>query len=210
MAMLGQWFKRLLQTAALSAALSALPTQALVIAVLGDSLSAGYGLAPEQSWVSLMAAELPEHTVVNAAISGDTTGNGLARLEQVLNDSEPDLLILELGANDALRGLPVAHIKSNLQRIIIESKTAGADVVVLGIKIPSNYGPRYNQQFEKIFSDLAKQHQLPLVPFFLEAIALDPHHFQADQVHPTVEAQPLILQTVLPTIKQAIAAREAK
>lgn len=210
MAMLGQWFNRLLQTAALSAALSALPTQALVITVLGDSLSAGYGLAPEQSWVSLMAAELPEHTIVNAAISGDTTGNGLARLEQVLKDSEPDLLILELGANDALRGLPVAHIKSNLQRIIIESKNAGVDVVVLGIKIPSNYGPRYNQQFEKIFSDLAKQYQLPLVPFFLEAIALDPHHFQADQVHPTAEAQPLILQTVLPTIKQAIAAREAK
>lgn len=184
--------------------------QAAVIAVLGDSLSAAYGIDVDAGWVQLMAEALPEHTVVNAAISGDTSGNGLARVDQLLAEHQPDWLIVELGANDGLRGLPVGQLQSNLQQIIDKASAAGSGVILLGVKIPVNYGARYNSQFERVFQQLAERNAVYFVPFFLESIAIDPHHFQSDQVHPNAQAQPLILQTVLPVVQQALQAGAAR
>ena len=168
--------------------------------VFGDSLSAAYGIARSRGWVALLAERLkrerPDYIVVNASISGDTTGGGLARLQKTLQQHRPSVLILELGANDGLRGLPVAQMKANLGGMIEQAQRAGARVVLVGMKMPPNYGPDYTRDFESAFAELAKRHKTALVPFLLEDFAEKPDLFQPDRIHPTEAAQPLMLERV--------------
>ncbi len=171
------------------------------ILVWGDSLSAAYGIPKEKGWVNLMRQELgDEFEITNGSISGETTRGGLTRLPSALKKTAPDYLILELGANDGLRGLPPSVTKNNLSKIIEKAKKADAKVILLGMKIPPNYGIAYSKQFEAIFKDLAEKYQLPFIPFFLENIVEDLKLLQEDELHPTAEAQPLILEKILPVV----------
>jgi acyl-CoA thioesterase-1 len=178
------------------------PLQAKTLLVLGDSLSAAYGLPAEEGWVSLMEQELKQRQladkVINASISGETSSGGLQRLPRLLADYRPDLVLLELGANDGLRGTPLQVMEQNLRRMVELSQAAGAEVILIGIRIPPNYGPQYTQRFYSIYPDLAQEYQLPLVPFLLEGVALKPQLMQSDGLHPTAAAQPILLQTVWP------------
>lgn len=170
-----------------------------VILVMGDSLSAAYNLPTSAGWVSLLEERLKKQTnwlVVNASISGETTSGGLTRLPGLLRQHQPDLVLLELGANDGLRGLPPKLISNNLEKMLTLSQESGAKVMLIGILLPPNYGPAYLAQFEQTYPNLAKKHQLPLVPFLLEGVADKPSLMQADGLHPTAEAQPIILETV--------------
>jgi len=170
------------------------------ILVFGDSLSAAYGIAQARGWVSLLAErvkrEHPDYIVVNASISGDTASGGAARIAKSLQQHRPAVLILELGANDGLRGLPIAQMKQNLGRIIEQAQKAGARVLLVGMKLPPNYGPEYTEAFEAAFGELAKRHKTALVPFLLEDFATKPELFQPDRIHPTEGAQPLMLERV--------------
>ncbi|CAH6841682.1 multifunctional acyl-CoA thioesterase I and protease I and lysophospholipase L1 [Vibrio chagasii] len=174
--------------------------------ILGDSLSAGYNMDIKQSWPSLLPDALAKHdkavTVVNGSISGDTTGNGLARLPQLLEEHAPDTVLIELGANDGLRGFPPKLMSSNLGQIIEQIKAAGAKPIMMQIKIPPNYGKRYNQQFEYVFAALADQQNVPLLPFFLEHIILKPEWMMNDGLHPKPEAQPWIAEFVAEELYQ--------
>ena len=171
------------------------------ILVWGDSLSAAYGIPKEKGWVNLMRKELGDKfKITNGSISGETTQGGLTRLSSALKKSTPDYLILELGANDGLRGLPPSVTKNNLSKIIEKAKKADAKVILLGMKIPPNYGIAYSNQFEAVFKDLAEKYQLPFIPFFLENIVVDLKLLQEDELHPTAEAQPLILEKILPVV----------
>ncbi|UPR58576.1 arylesterase [Vibrio sp. ED004] len=174
--------------------------------VLGDSLSAGYNMDIKQSWPSLLPDALAKHdkavTVVNGSISGDTTGNGLARLPQLLEEHAPDTVLIELGANDGLRGFPHKLMSANLDQIIEQIKAAGAKPIMMQIKIPPNYGKRYNQQFEYVFAALADQQNVPLLPFFLEHIILKPEWMMNDGLHPKPEAQPWIAEFVAEELYQ--------
>lgn len=169
------------------------------ILVLGDSLSAGYGIAVEESWVSLLQQELqrthPRYRIVNASISGETASGGRQRIVKVLQQHRPAIVILELGANDGLRGFSITDIEANLGNIIKEAKLARAGVLLIGIKLPPNYGEAYITQFQNIYPRLAKKHRVKLLPFLLEGVA--PEHFQADNLHPTKDAQPLLMRNVL-------------
>lgn len=173
--------------------------------MVGDSISAGYGLAADEGWVALLQGRLKSqgygYRVVNASVSGETTTGGLARLPRALSVHRPAIVILELGGNDGLRGLPLETSRANLERMIVLSREAGARVLLLGMKIPPNYGPRYSQGFEQLFRDLARRYRLPFEPFFLEPIALAPGMMQADGLHPTAKAQPVMLDTVWPVLK---------
>ncbi len=168
--------------------------------VLGDSLSAAYGIAQARGWVALLGERLKDerldYIVVNASISGDTTSGGVARLPKVLQQHKPAVVIVELGGNDGLRGLPLALMKQNLSAIIVQSQRAGARVLLVGMKVPPNYGPDYAQAFEAVYADLARQHRTALVPFLLEDFAEKPDFFQPDRIHPTAAAQPLMLDRV--------------
>jgi acyl-CoA thioesterase-1 len=170
------------------------------ILVFGDSLSAAYGIAQARGWVSLLAErvkrEHPDYIVVNASISGDTSSGGAARIAKSLQQHRPAVLVLELGANDGLRGLPIAQMKQNLSRIIEQAHKAGARVLLVGMKLPPNYGPDYTGAFEAAFGELAKRHKTALVPFLLEDFATRPELFQPDRIHPTEAAQPLMLERV--------------
>ncbi|QEP44035.1 arylesterase [Ectothiorhodospiraceae bacterium BW-2] len=170
--------------------------------VLGDSLSAAYGLKPQQGWVTLLQQRYPQMTVINASISGETTAGGLNRLPQLLKREQPDYLLLELGANDGLRGLSLKAMKHNLNQMIILAQAADVRVGLIGIQIPPNYGRRYTEQFRHIYSELAQQHQLPLLPFMLEGIALEDSLMQADGLHPNAAAQALILQNITPLLQR--------
>jgi acyl-CoA thioesterase-1 len=178
---------------------------ARTILVFGDSLSAAYGIRPEQGWVTLLAQRL--HTqgygyqLVNASVSGETSGGGLERLPRALQLHTPDIVILELGANDGLRGLPVSALHENLARMVQLSQAAGARVLLVGIRIPPNYGPRYTEGFARVFPELAQQYHLPLVPFLLEKVALDPALMQEDGMHPNPAGEPPILDTLWPYLK---------
>jgi acyl-CoA thioesterase-1 len=172
-----------------------------VILVLGDSISAGYGLEnPAQGWAGLLAGQLKAAgkpwEVVNASISGETSAGGLARVDALLARHKPGLLLLELGANDGLRGLPPAQAQANLGEIIGRAKKAGARAVLLGMRIPPNYGKRYNDLFEAIFPALAKAQGVPYVPFLLEGVGGDAQLMQADGLHPNAQAQPVLLRLV--------------
>lgn len=171
-----------------------------VILVLGDSLSAEYGLPRGTGWVSLLEERLAKDkspwTVLNASISGETSSGGLTRLPKLLSQKKPGIVLIELGANDALRGLPVSDTETNLSKMIQMSKKSGAKVLLCGIQIPSNYGQTYTTQFKKLYPQLAKQEQIELLPFFLEGVATKPEFFQADRLHPNVQAQSIIFKNV--------------
>lgn len=172
------------------------------ILVFGDSLSAAHGLRPEQGWVALLNARLKaqgyEYHVINASESGETTTGGLARLPRELRLTRPGILILELGANDALRGLPLALARQRLGEMIRVAETAGARVLLIGLLLPPNYGPRYTRQFADIYPDLARQFHTALVPFLLRGVALDPRLMQRDGLHPNARGEPLVLDNVWP------------
>jgi acyl-CoA thioesterase-1 len=185
--------------------LLAWPAAAGTVLVLGDSLSAGYGLPAGQGWVNLLEQRLEQQDlswrVVNDSISGDTTAGGLARLPATLERHQPDVLLIALGANDGLRGLSLAEMKNNLEAMIAEAGAAGARVLLIGMRMPPNYGPRYTERFSAIYRELANRHQLPLVPFLLERVALDPALMLSDNLHPNAAAQPLLLDTVWPVLQ---------
>ncbi len=175
-------------------------SQAPVILVFGDSLSAGYGVPNAKTWVALLQRRVNEfgyrHRVVNASISGDTTASGLARLESALQRHNPAVVILELGGNDGLRALSLAALRSNLEDIIETARQGNAKIVLAGMRMPPNYGVAYATEFERIYIELARQHQVTLIPFFLAGVATVPNMMQADGIHPTVDAQPVLLENV--------------
>lgn len=182
-----------------------LPAGACSLLVFGDSLSAGYGLQSGESWVDLLQQRLLKQknpcTVINASISGDTSAGGLARIKPALAQHRPDILLLELGANDGLRGLSLSVMKSNLSNIIDQAKAAGAKTLLIGMHMPPNYGPRYTERFHHIYVELAQEQQMPLVPFLMERVALEPSLMQPDNFHPNAQAQPLLLETVWPHLQ---------
>jgi len=180
------------------------------IVVLGDSISAEYGLPRDTGWVALLRSKLPKehfnYSVANSSISGDTTSGGLARLPAALNRIKPAIVIVELGANDALRGVPLATTEANLRAIIEKSQAANAKVLLVGMYVPPNYGPDYSQKFHGVYEQLSKEKQVPLVPFLLAGIENKPEMFQADQIHPTPQAQPLLLNNVWPVLRPLLGA----
>ncbi|WP_434986254.1 arylesterase [Vreelandella zhaodongensis] len=170
--------------------------------VMGDSLSAAYGIEQEQGWVTLLAERLKDDVqVVNASISGETTSGGAQRLASIIGQRQPDIVLLELGGNDGLRGLPPTQMRANLASMIEQSQQAGADVLLLGIDIPPNYGQAYRDAFTGVFHSLADEYNVALVPFLLENVALDDGLMQSDGIHPTAEAQPIILDNVWPELE---------
>ncbi|MDK2779119.1 MAG: arylesterase [Pseudomonadota bacterium] len=185
-------------------ALPALARADPVILVVGDSISAGFGIPVQQGWVALLQQEVkkdvPQAQVVNASISGDTTVGGLNRLPALLQQHQPDLTIIELGGNDGLRGMPLQRIRGNLQRMIALSRQAGSDVLLLGMQIPPNYGARYSEGFRTLFTSLSEQENTLLVPFLLDGVATRPELMQADGIHPQAAAQPQMMNAVLPLI----------
>lgn len=198
--------KRLLALFVLIVASAAAHAEAPVILVFGDSISAGYGLARvEQGWVELLKTRLKEqgygYQVVNASISGETTAGGLARLPRALELHHPGIVILELGGNDGLRALPIAQMRANLTQMVTLAGAAGAKVLLLGMRMPPNYGPQYTEQFAMVFSDLASEKKLPLVPFLLTDIALSSSLLQGDDIHPNAQGQPVLLDNVWPQLK---------
>ena len=203
--------KGLLAFSLIVTALVALPASAKLknaapqtIVVFGDSLSAGYGLEQNQGWVKLLTIRLSQQklpfTVVNTSISGETTSSGLARFSQMLATHKPNIVILELGANDGLRGLPVAEMRNNLTAMIKQAKAANIPLLLVGMKIPPNYGKKYTQDFSETYPLLAKQHTVKLVPFFLDGIAGQRHLIQDDGLHPLAAAQPQLLNNVWPVL----------
>ncbi|NIF51385.1 arylesterase [Burkholderia sp. Ax-1724] len=176
-----------------------------VIVVLGDSISAEYGLPRDTGWVALMRQRLAEkridYSVANASISGDTTSGGRARMPELMLRLKPSIVIVELGANDALRGVPLSTTADNLRTIIEQAQQGHAKVVLIGMYVPPNYGPDYTQKFHGLYGQLSKEFNVPLVPFLLAGIADKPEMFQADQIHPAVQAQPLLLNNVWPAVK---------
>lgn len=174
------------------------------VLVLGDSLSAGYGIRPQQAWPSLLAERLaderPDYTVANLSISGETTAGGRSRLASALAEHQPAVLILALGANDGLRGLPLKQMENNLEAMIAAARKAGARVLLAGMRLPPNYGP-YAEQFYRRFGEIAKAEKTAYLPFLLEPVATRPDLFQADGLHPTAAAQPLLLEHVWSALK---------
>ena len=179
--------------------------------MFGDSLSAAYGLRPEQGWVALLQKRLRdqgyEYDAVNASISGETTSGGLARLSRALELHRPAIVILELGANDGLRGLPLETIRANLTAMVQMSRRAGAQVLLLGIRLPPNYGARYGSEFAAIYPALAHKFALELVPFLLDRVALHGELMQADGLHPDAAGEPAVLETVWPHLKPLLQRR---
>ena len=178
------------------------------VLVLGDSLSAGYGVPAGQGWVDLLARKMagthPGFKVVNASISGETTFGGLERLPRLLKDHAPSVVVVELGANDGLRGMDLALTKGNLERIVSASRNAGAKTLVVGMRIPPNYGPVYTKRFFELFGDVAKASSSAYVPFLLDGLAGDRGNFQDDGIHPVGAAQPRILENVLPSLSMLL------
>ena len=179
------------------------------VLVFGDSLSAGYGIDVDQSWPALLQSRLEsqgyEHRVINASISGETTEGGVTRIARALENFNPELVILELGGNDGLRGFPPDRMKANLQTIIETTKASGAAVIMLGIRIPTNYGPRYTGAFENVYRELADQFDVLWIEFFMEGIALNEELMQEDGIHPNASAQSILLDNAWPIIRQALA-----
>ncbi|MDD3353348.1 arylesterase [Zoogloea sp.] len=198
-------FSLLLRHAALGLLLVAAPAWAGSILVWGDSLSAGYGLQAGEAWPSLLQERLRKeklpHRVVNASISGETTAGGRSRLPGALQTHQPTVVVIELGANDGLRGLPVKTLQANLQAMVDAARGHGAKVLLVGMRMPPNYGPAYTQAFEASFRDIAHANRLRLVPFMMEGFAEQRRLFQQDGIHPTAEAQPLILDTIWRELK---------
>lgn len=175
-----------------------------VIVAFGDSLTAGLGVAPQDSYPARLEAKLRReghaYRVINAGISGDTTAGGLRRVDWVLR-AEPDIVILELGANDGLRGVQLGEVRSNLDRIIERLQEAGAQVILAGMKVPPNYGPLYAEGFRRLYEDLAEKHKIPLIPFFLEGVAAEPALNQADGIHPNAQGYLTVTENVWEALK---------
>ena len=180
------------------------------VVVLGDSLSAGYGIRIQEGWVTLLSQRLASegyvYKVVNASVSGETTQGGLARLPRVLELHKPDIVIIELGGNDGLRGLPLATSRENLRRAIELAQRAQARVLLVGMLIPPNYGERYAREFRDMFTTLASSHSLALVPFLLDRVALEPGLMQPDGIHANAKGQPRMLENVWPKLKPLLVA----
>jgi acyl-CoA thioesterase-1 len=215
------WRNAILIVSVLVSALVAVPataqtTSQQTIVVFGDSLSAAYGIAQHEGWVSLLQQRLeqqnqnkqsqskqkPTRKVINASISGETTSGGLSRFAEMLKTQKPHIVIIELGANDGLRGLNTSDTRDNLEAMIQQALKTKAKVLLLGMKIPPNYGLKYSQQFSENYTYLANQYQLQLVPFFLEGVAGNPTLIQADGLHPTAAAQPKLLESVWPILQK--------
>lgn len=181
---------------------------AKTLLVLGDSLSAAYNMQQQQGWVALMAERIkqryPGVAVINASISGETTSGGLTRLPALIDRHQPDYIVLELAANDGLRGTPLKIIKQNIQELISLAKQAEAKVTLVGVRLPSNYGPRYTEKFFNIFEQLAEREQVYRVPFLMQDVALHPELMQADRLHPNAAAQTIILENVWGSIAQML------
>jgi acyl-CoA thioesterase-1 len=183
------------------------PASAQGILIVGDSISAAFGLEIDQGWTALLEQRLEDQgadvKVINASVSGDTTAGGLARLPRLLEQPQPALVVIELGGNDGLRGMPPANMQQNLSAMVKQSQDAGAEVLLLGMRIPPNYGVRYTQAFEQVFADVSEEYDVALMPFVLEGIAgeADQSLMQSDGIHPTAEAQPLLLDNVWPYIE---------
>ena len=175
------------------------------ILVYGDSLSAAYGVAKSQGWVAFLQKKLADqhfqYDVINASISGETTSGGLTRLAATLAKTKPNIIILELGANDGLRGLPVKDMAANLNTMITQSKKINAKILLIGMKIPPNYGPKYTESFSNTYPQLSQQHKVPLVPFMLENIAAKPKLIQDDGLHPNTLGQPMMLDNIWPKLQ---------
>jgi len=178
------------------------------ILILGDSISAGYGINPDKGWVALLGQHLqknnPDYQLINASVSGETSGGGLARLPALLEQFKPELLIVELGGNDGLRGYPINSLKHNLNTILQMGQSSGAKTLLLGMQIPPNYGKRYSRLFSASFSAAAEQNNTLLMPFFIEKVALEKELMQKDGIHPSEAAQVIILDAVLPFIDKAL------
>ena len=197
-------------TSAQTAAKAPLP----VVLIVGDSLSAEYGLRRGSGWVALLQAEIdrqgPAARVVNASISGDTTSGGRSRLPALLRQHQPAVVVIELGGNDALRGLPLAMTQENLNDMVRQSKASGARVLLLGMEMPPNYGAQYSEAFKRVYTQVAKTQSVVLVPFFLTGVAdaADPLAlFQSDRIHPNEQAQPIMLRNVWPRLRRLLAPR---
>lgn len=178
------------------------------LVVLGDSLSAAYGLEQKQGWVTLLEQRLrqrcPECRLINASISGETTAGGRSRIDALLKHHHPDILIVELGGNDGLRGLPIMAITANLDAILTAARRSGARVLLLGMRLPPNYGPRYTRKFQGVYQHLADKHDVTLVPFLLAGLEDDRDMFQADGIHPVAAAQDIILENVWPALEKML------
>ncbi|VXA83774.1 multifunctional protein (Includes: acyl-CoA thioesterase I; protease I; lysophospholipaseL(I)) [Acinetobacter sp. 8I-beige] len=182
---------------------------AKTVMVLGDSISAGYGIEPQQAWVNLLQKRLDQqypkqHKVVNASVSGETTSGALARLPKLLQTHKPNVVVIELGGNDGLRGQPPQMIQKNLAQLIQHSQKANATVIVLGMKMPPNYGTAYSTAFENNYKVVSQQYKVKLLPFFLEGVAGNKSLMQKDLVHPNGKAQPILLNLAYPYIKGAL------
>jgi acyl-CoA thioesterase-1 len=208
LAFLKKWMVAALLTAAASASAYSAPKTVLV---LGDSLSAEYGLARGTGWVSLLdqklKAEKIDATIVNASISGETTSGGRTRLPALLNQHHPNIVVIELGANDGLRGLPVASAEDNLRSMVSLATKNHAKVLLVGMRMPPNYGRTYTERFAGMYKDVSTQLKAPLVPFMLEGVAQDPAMFQADRLHPLSTAHPIILANIWPQFSALIKSR---
>ena len=197
---------------AASASANLAPAGPQTILVYGDSLSAGYGIAVDKGWVQLLSDRLSAqgygYRLVNASVSGETTTGGLARLPRALATHRPKIVMLELGANDGLRGLPLAVTRSNLEAMVARSLNARCVVILLGIRMPPNYGERYATGFAAMFSELAHRHRVALLPFLLEGVAAQPTLMQPDGLHPNEHGQPVLLDNVWGVLKPLLPARQ--
>ncbi|WP_180037661.1 arylesterase [Acinetobacter sp. YH16052] len=193
----------------LSLCLLPLGVSAKTIMILGDSLSAGYGIQPQQGWVHLLQKRLEQqypkqHKVVNASVSGETTSGALARLPKLLQTHRPDLVVIELGGNDGLRGQPPQMIQKNLASLIQQSQKAKAKVIVFGMKMPPNYGQAYSKAFENNYKVVSQQYKVKLLPFFMQGVAGNKTLMQKDLIHPNAKAQTILLNNAYPYIKGAL------
>ncbi|MEP4484639.1 MAG: arylesterase [Halioglobus sp.] len=184
------------------------PKSQHTVLVMGDSISAAYGMSLEQGWVALMAGQManthPDIRIVNASISGETAAGGARRLPALLEEHEPSLVIIELGGNDGLRGYPVKSFRNDLRNMTELSQAAGAQVLILAMEIPPNYGTRYTASFRESYPKVALETGAVLGPFLLEGVATNTELMQADGIHPTVEAQPILLETVMPVVAELL------
>jgi acyl-CoA thioesterase-1 len=181
------------------------------VLIFGDSLSAGFGIEVDQSWATLLQQRLEEqgyeHRVVNASISGETTEGGATQIDNAIEAFRPELIILELGGNDGLRGFPPARIKDNLLAIARRARESGAGVVLLGIRIPTNYGARYSRAFEAVYAEVAQELEIEWIEFFMEGVALNDELLQEDRIHPNAAAQPILLDNAWPVIRATLDAQ---
>ncbi|WP_115407088.1 arylesterase [Shewanella morhuae] len=180
------------------------PAHAAKVLIFGDSLGASYGMAQQLGWVALLQKNLLEHQFINGSVSGETTAGGLRRLPALLDSVTPDLVVVELGGNDGLRGFPPTQLENNLTKIITLAKDSGAKVLLTEVMVPPNYGPRYTKKFTQVYQDISKAQNIVLIPFFMQDIAPHPELMQRDGIHPNEKAQAKIATWMQPWIESAL------